>query len=142
MDAIKGEDSVLDDTAEENTEDNENFTHYSVNYTPPRPYSYASDYHNNADSRLIPKRHLLVWQESPATEVLISWGLDENKENDQHLVFISELQHNGADPENSYEFKFRAEESGLASICGEARYSNIQARISGLKPNTTYYYIR
>ena len=57
------------------------------------------------------------------------------------MVFLSENQHNGIDPDNNYELKFAATESGLAATCGDQEHSNLQVKVTGLKPNTTYYYI-
>lgn len=111
-----------------------------VNYKAPSPYDYPNDY-NNPNSDSIPTRHMLVWHETPSSEVLINWGVDEFNAEQEHMVFLSENQQNGIDPENNYELKFGAKESGLAETCDDEIHSNLQVKVTGLKPNTTYYYI-
>ena len=111
-----------------------------VNYIAPTPYEYPDNY-NNPNSNSLPKRHMLVWHETPSSEVLINWGVDAFDPDDEHMVFISESQQNGIDPENNYELKFSAKESGLATTCDDEVDSNLQVKVTGLKPNTTYYYI-
>lgn len=113
-----------------------------VNYKAPAPYEYPPDYNPAQNAGFIPQRHLVVWQENPATEALINWGLETFDANVEHMVFLSETQHNGMDPENNYEIQVAASESGMRATCGnDDVHSNLQAKITGLKPNTTYYYI-
>lgn len=114
----------------------------TVNYVAPRPYDYPSDYNNKSKSETIPNRHLLVWQENPANEILISWGVDKFNGDGNHKVYLSKSQHNGKNPAANYELQFNAKESGLLDACGDDDpHANLQAKITGLEPNTTYFYI-
>lgn len=110
----------------------------TVNYKPPANYEYPVNYNSNDE---IPKRHLLVWHENPASEVVVSWGLDHYDPNHEHFVYLSENQQNGIEPDLNYEKKYAAHESGLAESCHNRKHANMMAIIKGLKPNTTYYYI-
>ncbi|MFK7826256.1 MAG: fibronectin type III domain-containing protein [Oligoflexales bacterium] len=130
----KNEEKDMDDNKQPSTKLTE------VNYKAPTPYNYPDNY-NDPNSNSFPKRHMLVWHETPSSEVLINWGVDAFDPDDEHIVFLSETQQNGIDPEKSYELRFTAKESGVARTCDDEVDSNLQAEVTSLKPNTTYYYI-
>ena len=139
------EDNKDDDGMDDNQQPPVKLT--EVNYKAPAPYTYPNDY-NDPNSSSLPKRHMLVWQDTPSSEVVVNWGVDEFNAGQEHMVFLSETQQNGIDPDNNYELKFAATESGLVTRignidppCDGANDSNIQVKVTGLKPNTTYYYI-
>ncbi|SMF28446.1 purple acid phosphatase family protein [Pseudobacteriovorax antillogorgiicola] len=107
-----------------------------VNYQEPTPYSYPAGYN---DPTLAPNKHLLVWTTNPAQEATISWSLPDLIANTQHNVYLSEQQRNGSQL-NLYEMKVPAQESGMDQACN-SQLPIFQSRVTGLKPNTTYFYV-
>ena len=84
-----------------------------------------------------PKRHLVVWQENPSSEVLINWGLDYDAKG-EHKVYLSKTP---IGPKSD-SLQFAAKESGMRASCDNKYiHSNFQAKITKLEPNTKYYFV-
>ena len=130
------------ENANQNEDQNsDNQGNKQVQYKKPDNYKYPTNYNDSNQGGFAPKRHLLVWLEDPATEVIINWGIDNYSKGLGHKVYLSESPHYGKDLEKNYEIKKNAAESGVLKDCGEKELANIQAKIDNLKPNTTYFYV-
>lgn len=110
-----------------------------VNYQPPPAHSYSRDYH---DAAIAPRRHLILWGQDPRHEAYISFGVPDYDKNTIYRVYLSTSPHFGTNPEQNYEIKLQAHESGMIAACDDDdEHANIRAHVRNLKPNTTYYYI-